>query len=166
MATPSTQIIGGWHVIKDLSSPTLTEVAIFAIEKGTTDSKLEKVLHGQNQVIDGFQYLLVLSATNGKESKKYLAIVLQEVGWFIISASAHSTAFDGLSMAAIINSYNRYFGWVSRVVSYDAASYDGLGLQHLSLGGQHSNHWDSHFPTQYTLYLPLSGNATVLKEKK
>ncbi|RYR27607.1 hypothetical protein Ahy_B01g051627 isoform B [Arachis hypogaea] len=78
MATPSTQIIGGWHVIKDLSSPTLTEVAIFAIEKGTTDSKLEKVLHGQNQVIDGFQYLLVLSATNGKESKKYLAIVLQE----------------------------------------------------------------------------------------
>ncbi|KAL1332401.1 hypothetical protein AAHE18_11G025100 [Arachis hypogaea] len=89
MATPSTQIIGGWHVIKDLSSPTLTEVAIFAIEKGTTDSKLEKVLHGQNQVIDGFQYLLVLSATNGKESKKYLAIVLQEVGACMFVCCSH-----------------------------------------------------------------------------
>ncbi|KAL1370260.1 hypothetical protein HN51_000546 [Arachis hypogaea] len=77
MATPSTEIIGGWNVIKDLSSPTVTEVAIFAIEKGSTDLKLERVLHGQSQVVSGFQYLLVLSATTGNESNKYLAIVLQ-----------------------------------------------------------------------------------------
>ncbi|MED6194258.1 hypothetical protein PIB30_026770 [Stylosanthes scabra] len=81
MATPSTHIIGGWNVIKDLSSPDVTEIANFAIDKGSVGLKLEKVLHGQSQVVAGFQFLLVLSAKEGEEggekSDKYLAVVLE-----------------------------------------------------------------------------------------
>ncbi|MED6194256.1 hypothetical protein PIB30_026768 [Stylosanthes scabra] len=81
MATPSTKIIGGWNKIEDLSTPEVTEIANFAVNEGSVGLKLEKVLHGQSQVVDGFQFLLVLSAKGGEEvgekSDKYLAVVYQ-----------------------------------------------------------------------------------------
>lgn len=82
-AAPRRALIpGGWNPIKDLSDPDVVDIANFAVaehNKLLARSKrptlgLSRVVKGQEQVVAGINYKLVIDASDGK---RYEVIVFE-----------------------------------------------------------------------------------------
>nr|GMC83678.1 cysteine proteinase inhibitor 1-like [Ipomoea batatas] len=76
---PEGPIVGGWSSIKDPNAPQVVEIAKFAIDahnkEAKTNLKFESVIKGENQVVAGVNYKLVIAAEDGGAGNKYEAVV-------------------------------------------------------------------------------------------
>ena len=66
---------GGYSPIDDINDPLITEIANFAVteynKRSEAKLKFEKVIKGEAQLVEGTNYNLTLSATNGSVSNTY-----------------------------------------------------------------------------------------------
>ncbi|CAL0309117.1 unnamed protein product [Lupinus luteus] len=73
---------GGWAAINDANDTHVKEIADFAVTEHNKQSgenlKLESVIKGETQVVSGTNYRLVVTASNGTASKKYVASVYEK----------------------------------------------------------------------------------------
>ncbi|XP_038680936.1 cysteine proteinase inhibitor 1-like [Tripterygium wilfordii] len=73
------QPVGGYFPIKDLEDPYVIGIAEFAISEynkmAMTNLELISILKGEEQVVAGKNYKLVLAATDGLVTGNYLTIV-------------------------------------------------------------------------------------------
>jgi len=71
----ASDIVGGYIPIDDINNPGVTEITNFAITEYNKQSeaklKFEKVIKGEAQLVEGTNYRLTLSATNGSVSNTY-----------------------------------------------------------------------------------------------
>lgn len=72
-------LVGGWSPIKDPESPLVVEIANFAIythnKEAEANLKYESVVEGESQIVEGFNYKLVIAAKDGSARNKYEAVV-------------------------------------------------------------------------------------------
>ncbi|XP_052208047.1 cysteine proteinase inhibitor 1-like [Diospyros lotus] len=72
-------LVGGWQPIQDLSSPEVQDLAKFAIaeDNKAAGAKLEfqSVVRGEQQVVAGMNYRLVIAALDGGVSGNYEAVI-------------------------------------------------------------------------------------------
>ncbi|OAY55433.1 cysteine proteinase inhibitor 5-like [Manihot esculenta] len=75
-------LVGGWQPIKDLKDPNIVEIGEYAVKeynkRANTDLILVNVVKGEEQVVSGMNYRLILAVTEGKASKKYQAEVWEK----------------------------------------------------------------------------------------
>ncbi|XVF75215.1 hypothetical protein PTKIN_Ptkin13bG0169800 [Pterospermum kingtungense] len=75
-------LVGGWTPLENINDPHVTEVAEFAVaeynKQSKTSLKLLKVVKGEEQVVAGTNYRLVLKATDGTATKTYQAVVWEK----------------------------------------------------------------------------------------
>uniref|UniRef100_A0A7N1A7N7 Cystatin domain-containing protein n=1 Tax=Kalanchoe fedtschenkoi TaxID=63787 RepID=A0A7N1A7N7_KALFE len=71
--------LGGWQPIKNLDDKEIRELAKFALTEhrklGGPRLEFERVLEGEQQVVAGMNYRLVLAATSEGKRGKYEAVV-------------------------------------------------------------------------------------------
>lgn len=83
-AVASAALLGGWKPIKDLNDPHIVEIGKFAVDeynqRSKADLKLVKLEKGEQQVVSGMNYRLILEAKDGQASKKYQAVVWEKPG--------------------------------------------------------------------------------------
>ncbi|XP_050228521.1 cysteine proteinase inhibitor 5 [Mercurialis annua] len=74
-------MVGGWSKIKDLKDAHVVEIGKYAVaeynRRSQTSLDFKSILKGEEQVVAGVNYKLVL-AVDGGESKKYEAIVWEK----------------------------------------------------------------------------------------
>ncbi|KAH1055594.1 hypothetical protein J1N35_033659 [Gossypium stocksii] len=75
-------LAGGWAPIKDIKDPHVTEIAEFAVNEHSKQSKvslkLDKVVKGETQVVSGINYKLILNAKDGSAVNTYEAVVWEK----------------------------------------------------------------------------------------
>ncbi|KAF5742117.1 Cysteine proteinase inhibitor 5 [Tripterygium wilfordii] len=75
-------LVGGWGPIKDLNDPHVKEIADFAVTEhnkaANASLKLQSVVHGEEQVVAGTNYKLVLEVMDGKAKKKFEVVVWEK----------------------------------------------------------------------------------------
>ncbi|GKV18746.1 hypothetical protein SLEP1_g29085 [Rubroshorea leprosula] len=76
-------IPGGWEPIKDLNDAHVKEIAEFAVseynKQSNTTLKLNRIVKGEQQVVEGMKYRLTLNASDGAETKSYEATVWERL---------------------------------------------------------------------------------------
>ncbi|KAJ9184648.1 hypothetical protein P3X46_004352 [Hevea brasiliensis] len=81
-AIASAAVLGGWQPIKNLKDPHVVEIGQFAVEEYNKRSNahltLVKLVKGEQQVVSGMNYRLILAVKEGKASKKYEAVVWEK----------------------------------------------------------------------------------------
>jgi Aspartic acid proteinase inhibitor len=80
----SKQILGGWSPIKNVTDPHVKDLGAFAVsehDKVANDSLVfVQVVSGEQQVVAGMNYRLVLEAKNGNGTvAKYVAVVWEKL---------------------------------------------------------------------------------------
>ncbi|XP_074274037.1 cysteine proteinase inhibitor 5-like [Silene latifolia] len=74
-------IVGGWKPVKSVTDPHLVDVARFAVlennKKTGKSLELVKINKGEYQVINGFQYRLIVDAKAKGKTKSYQATVVE-----------------------------------------------------------------------------------------
>ncbi|KAF3323221.1 cysteine proteinase inhibitor 1 [Carex littledalei] len=93
---PASAFVGGWTPIKNLTDPHLKELGGFAVaehdKKGNDRLEFVKVVAGDQQVVAGMNYRLVLQVKDGKgKVVKYQAVVWERAG---NSGSRQLTSFN------------------------------------------------------------------------
>ncbi|KAL8469148.1 hypothetical protein ACS0TY_032110 [Phlomoides rotata] len=74
-------LVGGWRPIADPNAPEVVKIAKFAVDQHNKEAKtslvFEKVVKGEQQVVAGVNYRLVISAAEGRAAapKTYKAVV-------------------------------------------------------------------------------------------
>ncbi|EXB41599.1 Cysteine proteinase inhibitor 1 [Morus notabilis] len=85
---------GGWTPIKDLSDPHLKEIVDFAISeynrKSNASLKLNSVVEGETQVVEGMNYHLIVTVANGAALERYEAVVWEMPWQHFISLTSFS----------------------------------------------------------------------------
>ncbi|KAL6645599.1 hypothetical protein ACP70R_017207 [Stipagrostis hirtigluma subsp. patula] len=82
VAAPTTAIPGGWSPIKDINDPHIQELGEWAVTEHVKQAndglKFSRVVSGDQQVVAGVNYRLVVDASNndGKDAK-YQAVVYE-----------------------------------------------------------------------------------------
>ncbi|KAJ0929421.1 putative Cystatin domain-containing protein [Helianthus annuus] len=70
---------GGWKPIPDVTDPTVVSIGEFAIDEHNKEShdslKFSKVIKGEEQVVQGTNYNLTITAAYGGAEKNYVALV-------------------------------------------------------------------------------------------
>ncbi|XP_030519488.1 cysteine proteinase inhibitor 1-like [Rhodamnia argentea] len=78
-AAPRGPLVGGWKPIKNLSDPYVREIAEFAVEAHNDDARtglvLKKVVRGEEQVVSGTNYRLVVEVEDGADTRSFEAVV-------------------------------------------------------------------------------------------
>jgi accessory colonization factor AcfC len=77
------QIVGGWKPIKDVSDPHIQELGAWAVSEHVKQAndgvRFVKVVSGEEQVVSGMNYKLVIEATDGAgKSATYGAAVYEQ----------------------------------------------------------------------------------------
>lgn len=75
-------VVGGWRPIKDVSDPHIQELGRWAVleyvKRANDGLAFVKVVRGEEQVVAGTNYRLVIEATNGAgKSAAYVAVVYE-----------------------------------------------------------------------------------------
>ncbi|CAI8604491.1 unnamed protein product [Vicia faba] len=75
--------LGGWIPIKNINDPHVTSIATYAVTEYDKQSglklKLEKVISGETNVVDGTIFCLNISTTTNSASNKYNVVVLEKL---------------------------------------------------------------------------------------
>ncbi|GLU15743.1 hypothetical protein SLE2022_322110 [Rubroshorea leprosula] len=76
--------VGGWQPIKDLNDSHVKGIAEFAVweinKQSKTNLKLDSIVKGEQQVVSGVNYRLVLAVKDGVQSKSY-EVTVWEKAW-------------------------------------------------------------------------------------
>ncbi|CAL4931814.1 unnamed protein product [Urochloa decumbens] len=79
------QIVGGWKPIKDASDPHIQELGGWAVaehvKKANDGLRFGKVVSGEEQVVSGMNYKLVIEATNGDGKSGTYGAAVYEQEW-------------------------------------------------------------------------------------
>ncbi|KAF5750053.1 hypothetical protein HS088_TW03G00383 [Tripterygium wilfordii] len=75
---------GGWSPIRNLTYPHVKDIVVLTLSEhnkaAKTTLKLKSILKGEEQVVSGMNYKLVLCATEGTATGNYLAVVY-DITW-------------------------------------------------------------------------------------
>ncbi|GKV15064.1 hypothetical protein SLEP1_g25865 [Rubroshorea leprosula] len=76
--------VGGWQPIKDLNDSHVKGIAEFAVaeinKQSETNLKLDSIVKGEQQVVSGVNYRLILAIKDGVQSKSY-EVTVWEKAW-------------------------------------------------------------------------------------
>ncbi|CAN6289027.1 unnamed protein product [Urochloa humidicola] len=79
------QIVGGWNPIKDVSDPHIQELGGWAVSehvrKANDGLRFGKVVSGEEQVVSGMNYKLVIEATDGAGKSGWYGAAVYEQEW-------------------------------------------------------------------------------------
>ncbi|KAL8461603.1 hypothetical protein ACS0TY_032109 [Phlomoides rotata] len=93
-------LVGGWRPIADPNAPEVVKIAKFAVDQHNKEAKtslvFEKVVKGEQQVVAGVNYRLVISAAEGGATapKTYKAVVYSR-SWDNYQKLLSFEVFDG-----------------------------------------------------------------------
>nr|DAD20296.1 TPA_asm: hypothetical protein HUJ06_021759 [Nelumbo nucifera] len=75
-------LLGGWQPIQDVNDSHVQEIGQFAVteynKNAKTNLQFQKVVRGESQVVAGFNYRLILEATNKGVANNYEAVVWEQ----------------------------------------------------------------------------------------
>nr|DAD37833.1 TPA_asm: hypothetical protein HUJ06_008474 [Nelumbo nucifera] len=75
-------LLGGWQPIEHVKDPHVQEIAKFAItehnEEAKTNLKFKRVIRGEEQVVAGMNYRLIVAAKDGKVTNNYEVVVWEK----------------------------------------------------------------------------------------
>ncbi|KAK9134571.1 hypothetical protein Syun_013901 [Stephania yunnanensis] len=121
---------GGWVPI-DVHSPHSIELARFAVnehnKEAHTHLKFERLVKGESQIVDGVNYRLTISATNGGLIQTYEALVYEGLDHkkvlksFKVILAVKAKSFFGVNYKLIINAINREL-----IQTYEARVFEAL----------------------------------------